>query len=209
MAQTRSSWGNLSNHPLVVLILVLAALVAIIAFVTGKPSLPAILSGNTPTPSLETPTPQVGFPTSTPLPQFSPATLSPMGSPGPSAFASPTIAGPRFGPLIFCTEQELDEKKRSCTVSRQVFTSPIFKIIVSWTYQGVYKGMKFSRKWYRDGAPYLTKDSVWDGVTWKLDGDSEYTWIEEAHGLQPGLYNVDFYIGDNPEPVQQGSFVIR
>jgi len=94
-----------------------------------------------------------------------------------------------------------------------VFSGQVERVYVSWTYNNAYVAMKFSRKWYwNDQLIVLREDGIWDGTTWRIDGTSEYTWLNPAvfgpgHShLLSGSYTVELYIGDRLE--QRGSFAI-
>lgn len=119
---------------------------------------------------------------------------------------------PSFGEVRFCLEGEIEpEVERECQVSRTTFTN-VSKIHARWSYNNVYKGMIFSRRWKWEGQllPQLSRDNVqWDGVTWKTDGHSECTFVDttgrevfpERTTFRPGRYTFELYIGDRLEQV--------
>lgn len=156
-------------------------------------------------------TPQLTYTT---YPTYTP--VSPMLTPGPLTTSGlgiqPTSAiVPSFETMSFCLEDELNRAVRRCEVSHVTFTDQIERVYVSWIYNGVYVGMEFSRKWYRDNQLIYTCESIWDGETWRVDGSSEYTWLDAVIFGQkyfpPGSYTVELYIDDRL--VQRGNFTIQ
>jgi serine/threonine protein kinase len=192
-----------------------AALLVLIAIVVG------IWSLASPPTELPTPAP-TGTPTSTPIPPSPtptltgvPPTATPTHTPAstdtPTPAPTPTTSGPWFGPPSFCLPSEIDTQNRRCLASHTLFTGQIVRIYVSWPYKNVYRGMKFERRWYRNGQFIHPAPSTWDGVNWRLDGETEYTWFEAGKVLDqtyypPGDYLVEFYI--EGVLVQSGAFTV-
>ncbi len=118
---------------------------------------------------------------------------------------------PSFGKVSFCLEDELNREARHCKVAHVTFTGQVERVYVSWIYDGVYVGMEFSRKWYRDNQLILPREGIWDGEAWRTDGSSEYTWLDAAVFGQKcfpsGSYTVELYIDDRL--VQRGNFTIQ
>jgi hypothetical protein len=130
--------------------------------------------------------------------------------------AQPTsTTRPLFGEMIFCLDDELDGTARRCRSPQEMFTHPVTRINVSWTYQNVYRGMVFGRKWYLENQLiWQVKDDIWDEA-WEINGTSEYTYLDVSDGqvfrgervFRTGSYTVELYIGDELEQV--GHFDIR
>jgi len=155
-------------------------------------------------------------------PTFSPILLN---TPVPSTDASIPIAsspdvqpsstlGPSFGKMSFCLERDFNLTARRCKVSQELFAGPVKCVYVSWTYNNVYVGMIFSRKWYWNNELILSRENEsWDGNDWKIDGVSEYTFLKSTvfgsgqEYLRPGTYTVELYIGDRLE--QRSDFIIQ
>lgn len=65
MAQQGSGWRNWGDHPVVVIITIIAAIIGIAAFVTGKQNLSSLWPTKAPPPSLNgSPTPDISIPSS-------------------------------------------------------------------------------------------------------------------------------------------------
>jgi len=104
------------------------------------------------------------------------------------------INNPRFTNIRFCSKDSFDEKSNECTKSEPTFQSPIELIYASWSAKNVYRGMHFSRSWYKDGILWLTKDDVWDEI-WDENIPAS-TFVLNKHDHPEGKYTLRLYIED-------------
>ncbi|MCK4598968.1 toll/interleukin-1 receptor domain-containing protein [Candidatus Bipolaricaulota bacterium] len=115
---------------------------------------------------------------------------------------------PSFTNIRFCTESEYSDEDECCASSTTMFYTPVETIYVSWNYLNVYRGMKFSRKWYKDGVAIkkLERHDVWDEL-WDTDSKTVATFITNKKGHPEGKYTMRLYIEGNY--ICSGSFLVK
>lgn len=104
----------------------------------------------------------------------------------------------KFGQLVFCYENEFQQKNKQCISSRNEFSGVIRILYVSWTPSLEKKGALFKRIWYLDGIVFLTSEN---------HNEYAYLSVDKRNSLKLGNYTVQLYV--DGVMVQQGSFTIR
>ncbi|MDA1330424.1 MAG: hypothetical protein O3B43_05105 [Chloroflexi bacterium] len=173
--------------------------------VTVTPSL-------TPTPSI-TPSPTLS-PTLTLTPSETPTlefTLTPSLTPIPqmplsilALFESTIDSAPDavFSPLAF--SQGLNFTTYQAVNPGTVFQNPVGSMYTTFSYDQMINGVQWTALWYRLGDLVHFESLVWDGGTGGL-GFSE--WIPDAEEWDPGIYQVQIFVGTEPKVV--GEFLVE
>jgi len=114
---------------------------------------------------------------------------------------------PLFTNIRFCSDELFDSECNGCKSSTNTFQRPIKKIYMSWNYKNVYRGMKFTRKWYKDAELWRKTDDIWDN-NWDSDNQSNTTstFILNKKGHPGGKYTVRLFIED--EYICSGNFTV-
>lgn len=73
-----------------------------------------------------------------------------------------------------------------------VFKTPIYKIKAIWNVHYPYRGMKFSRKWYKDGEKWRDTYDIYDELWDK--GETMSTYIKNRKGHPTGNFAVRLFI---------------
>lgn len=152
------------------------------------------------------------FPTSTPvLPNTATNTATPLQS-----IITPTLTIIVVQPtqseslvieeLTFCEPQFFDASKNSCIASQQVFLQGKTKIYVSWKYKGILLG-NYSRRWYWNGTVIESLTRI--GISWGLDGQSDFTFVSSSKGIEKGEYTLEFHLESNDQLIYKGTFYVQ
>ena len=101
-----------------------------------------------------------------------------------------------FSPLTFSTGLNLSTYEPSGVDSE--FQIPISEIFASFSYDQMQNGVQWTALWYRQGDLVHFETLTWDGGT----GGSGFTeWSPDAEEWIPGIYQVQIFVGSEPQVV--------
>jgi hypothetical protein len=101
-----------------------------------------------------------------------------------------------FSPLTFSTGLNLSTYDPSGVATE--FQIPIPEIFASFSYDQMQNGVQWTALWYRQGDLVHFETLTWDGGTGGL-GFTE--WSPDAEEWIPGIYQVQIFVGSEPQVV--------
>lgn len=132
-------------------------------------------------------------------PSTTPIALSPVATVSPTAGVSspaPTPAGPLFYSAVFSADPSISRDGNT-------FGAGAKQVFVDWNYMNMGAGMTVRRDWYLNGTLWLTREEAWDFAKYGANGTThhEVSTFDFDHGLPTGIYELQMYIDNVPQPI--------
>jgi hypothetical protein len=168
----------------------LTFLTAIVFLISGCTFQMEVLTLESPTPKLATPTEIVWQPTPTLI-----ATVE-------SLFPTPTKAPTE--PQFFNAKFTLDT---NTSLYQNIFPAKTKQIYAVWEYRNMREGLIIRRDWYYNNALWISREEPWDFAKYGASGTMRDISVYELDsGLSSGLYRFELYIDSQPQPIFGGVY---
>jgi hypothetical protein len=147
-----------------------------------------VLTPESPTPEISTPTEIVSLST--------PTLISTVESLFPTPTKAPTE------PQFFNAKFTIDP---STSIYQNIFPAKTKRIYAVWEYRNMSEGMIVRRDWYHNNVLWITREEPWDFANYGASGTMRDISVYELEsGLLSGSYRFELYIDSQPQPIYGG-----
>jgi hypothetical protein len=167
---------------------IIASLMVTVFLISGCTFEMQVLTPESPTPDISTPTEIVFLPTPTLIPTVE------------SLFPTPTKAPTE--PQFFNAKFTLDP---GTAIYQNIFPAKTKRIYAVWEYRNMRDGMIVRRDWYYNDGLWITREEPWDFAKYGASGSMRDISVYELEsGLLSGVYRFELYIDSQPQPIFGG-----
>jgi hypothetical protein len=167
---------------------IIASLMVVVFLISGCTFEMQVLTPESPTPEISTPTEIVSLST--------PTLISTVESLFPTPTKAPTE------PQFFNAKFTIDP---STSIYQNIFPAKTKRIYAVWEYRNMSEGMIVRRDWYHNNVLWITREEPWDFANYGASGTMRDISVYELEsGLLSGSYRFELYIDSQPQPIYGG-----